>query len=274
MRRAARSAPGTKAVRSVVSWRRVRVCPSGPEDDLLVRDQTRQAQRVDRHAGLAAPPARGCSGRSRQMRARGASRPAAARAAADPPGRRERRPARRVDLALVVQLDDLDVGHVRGHLLGGTHQQHRPDGEVRCDQAVRGAGPVTQILDVRPTTAPSHRRPRGRRGRAATRRSRARSPGSRPRWRPARPGVGHRASARRRDRRARRVRGRRPPRSPRRARCRAARRHRRQRPAVTEASGGTGLERAAGVGVDGAHRRQREGAAEEVAARRRRPRPA
>ena len=78
-RSSASSTPGTNASREVVSWRIVRISPGPAEDDLLVGDETRQPDGVDRH--LTAHP-----GRRRLRGARG-----------------------RVELRVGVQLDDLGV---------------------------------------------------------------------------------------------------------------------------------------------------------------------
>ena len=81
--RTASSTPGMNDSRSSESWRIVRVSPCAAEDDLLVRDEAGQADRVDRH--LAAD--------RRPHQRRGARRGA----------------ARRVELAVVMQLDDLGL---------------------------------------------------------------------------------------------------------------------------------------------------------------------
>ena len=54
-----------------------------------------------------------------------------------PLGGRHRRAGRRVDLGVVVQLDDLGGLEVRRRDLGEAHHQHRADGEVGGDDAVR-----------------------------------------------------------------------------------------------------------------------------------------
>ena len=84
------------------------------EDHLLVGDQAGQPHRVDRLVDVAA-------GLADQLRGP------------------LRRPRGRVELAVVVQLDDLALGHVRGDPLRDLHQQHGADREVGSDEAV-GAG--------------------------------------------------------------------------------------------------------------------------------------
>ena len=56
------------------------------------------------------------------------------------PGRGERRSRRRIALAVVVQLDDLDAVEVRRAQLREAHHQDRADREVRGDHAVRPVG--------------------------------------------------------------------------------------------------------------------------------------
>ena len=60
-------------------------------------------------------------------------------------GRALRRPGGRVELAVVVELDDLGAGHEARRLGGEAHHQHRADGEVRGGEDVGGraarAGP-------------------------------------------------------------------------------------------------------------------------------------
>ena len=84
-------------------------------------------------------------------------------AVGDALGRRDRRARRRVDLAVVVQLDDLDGVEERRGELAETHQQHRRDREVGGDDGVpalrcgRGGGEGGEVVvgqsPVVPTTA-------------------------------------------------------------------------------------------------------------------------
>ena len=83
--------------------------------------------------------------------------------------RRPRRgPAGRVDLAVVVQLDDLGLRHVPGRLGGELHHQHRADREVRRDEDVarRRSSPAScgEVPAGRPDDR-VHARRRRRRGR-------------------------------------------------------------------------------------------------------------
>ena len=77
------------------------------EDDLLVGDDPRQPDRVDRHL------------------------------ATHHLGRARRGARRRVELGGVVQLDDLGALHVLGRLGGEGHHQHRADREVGGEERVR-----------------------------------------------------------------------------------------------------------------------------------------
>ena len=86
--RTASSTPGMNERRSIESWRIVSVWPSPPKIDLLVGDEAGQAHRVDRLVDVAAGLADQLGGPLRGAR-------------------------RRVELAVVVQLDDLALGHVR-----------------------------------------------------------------------------------------------------------------------------------------------------------------
>ena len=113
--RTASSTPGMKERRSIESWRMLSVCPSPPKIDLLVGDEAGEPHRVNRLVDVAA-------GLADQLR--GALR-----------GSR-----RRVELLVVVELDDLALGHVRGDPLRGLHQQHGADREVGSDEAVGRAG--------------------------------------------------------------------------------------------------------------------------------------
>ena len=96
--------PGTNASRESVSWRIVSSSPVAAEQHLLVRDEPGQPHGVDR------------------------------RAVAHRRRRRLRRPRRRVDLRLVVQLDDLRARQVLRRLGGEAHHQHRAEREVRRDE--------------------------------------------------------------------------------------------------------------------------------------------
>ena len=91
------------------------------EQHLLMRDQSGEADRVDRLVDVPARLAdevRGALGG----------------------------PRRRVELAVVVQLDDLALGHVPRGLGGEAHHQHRPDGEVRRHEDVGGPAVAPGIL--------------------------------------------------------------------------------------------------------------------------------
>src|SRR3712207_7973815 len=67
----------------------------------------------------------------------------------DPFGRGQRGARRRVDLLVVVQLDDLHRGEVGRRQLGEVLQQHRPDGEVGRHQAVRTTEGDPEGVEVR-----------------------------------------------------------------------------------------------------------------------------
>ena len=126
-RRTASSTPGMNELRSIESWRIVSVWPSPPKIDLLVGDEARQADRVDRLVDVAAGLGDQLGGPLRGAR-------------------------RRVELAVVVKLDDLDLGHVLGGLGGEAHHQHRADREVGGDEARwrlrRRSAAVAQRVEV------------------------------------------------------------------------------------------------------------------------------
>jgi hypothetical protein len=116
------------------------------QDHLLVGHEPGQAHRVDRDLGCAA----GLGARFSHQR-----------------GRARRGAARLVELAIVMELDDLGFGHVPGRLGGEPHHQHRADGEVRRDEYVgAGAGDIVQLGRVEAggpdhhVNAGGHRRPR------------------------------------------------------------------------------------------------------------------
>ena len=94
------------------------------EDDLLVGDQAWEADRVDRLVDVASPLRDQLGGPLRGSR-------------------------RGVELAVVMELDDLALGHVLGCLLGELHHQDGADREVRGDEALGVAiGPVHRALQL------------------------------------------------------------------------------------------------------------------------------
>src|SRR5690606_9569644 len=99
------------------------------EDHLLVGERARQAQGVDRDTGLDEPASPTLAGRfgATSWRER-------AQARSDLSGCRTRRARRRVELALVVALDDLDVREPRGRLPREALHQQDADREVRSEQ--------------------------------------------------------------------------------------------------------------------------------------------
>nr|BFE68582.1 hypothetical protein GCM10020092_018830 [Actinoplanes digitatis] len=101
------------------------------EEDLLVGDQARRPHGVDPHAVdlRAARTGDLVLGRVRHRTAAGLGP-----GTGDQPRRVRRRAARRVQLARVVLLDDLDGLEVAGRLRRELHHQHRADAEVRGDQ--------------------------------------------------------------------------------------------------------------------------------------------
>ena len=129
--------------------------PGGAEQHLLVRDQPAQADASGRgcRPGLAAAGALddlvlGRVGAQSARRCRHALRG------------RHRRARRRVDLAVVVQLDDLGRLEPRRGELGEAHHEHGADGEVGRDEAValgegglRTARESSSASPVVPTTA-------------------------------------------------------------------------------------------------------------------------
>ena len=96
-------------LRSIESWRIESVCPSTAEDDLLMGDEPREADRVDRLVDVGA-------GVAEQLR-----------------GTR-RGSGGLVELAVVMQLDDLDLGHELGDPLTDLHHQDGADREVRSHE--------------------------------------------------------------------------------------------------------------------------------------------
>ena len=138
-RRTASSTPGMNELRSIESWRIAERLPLASEQHLLVGDQARQPNRVDRLVDVAARL--GDQLRGALRRARG-----------------------RVELAVVMELDDLDLGHVPRGLGGEAHHQHRADREVGRDEArspsrpprgpaQRPSGPRRRRSPMVPTTA-------------------------------------------------------------------------------------------------------------------------
>ena len=98
------------------------------EQHLLVGDQAAQPHRVDGMPRGPAPP-RAPSTTSLVV---GSARPVAGRRG-HALGGAHRGARRRVDLAVVVQLDDLGRLEVRRGQLGEAHHEHRADGEVGRD---------------------------------------------------------------------------------------------------------------------------------------------
>ena len=94
--------------------------PLAAEDDLLVGDEARQPDRVDRLVDVGA-------GRGEQLGGpRGGARGL-------------------VELAVVVELDDLDLGHELGDPLADLHHQDGADREVRSDECAPALSPVPVI---------------------------------------------------------------------------------------------------------------------------------
>ena len=118
-----------RAARSIESWRIDSVWPSPPKITSWWATRPGKPYRVDRLVDVAARLANQLGGALR--RARGG-----------------------VELAVVVQLDDLRTPACGGRLGGELHHQHRADREVRGDE------------DVRPAAARACRRSQLRRGRS------------------------------------------------------------------------------------------------------------
>ena len=109
--RTASSTPGMKERRSIESWRIESVWPSPPK--ITSWWATRPGSRTEWIGWWTLPPAASISSCGALGGARGG-----------------------VELAVVVQLDDLALGHVRGDRLRDLHQQHGADREVGGDEAV------------------------------------------------------------------------------------------------------------------------------------------
>ena len=103
-----------KEERSIESWRIVSVWPGPPK--MTSWCATRPGRRTEWIGSWTLPPA-----------------------SLDQLGSPRRGARRRVDLPVVVQLDDLALGHVLGDELRRLHHQHRPDGEVRRHEQVRAS---------------------------------------------------------------------------------------------------------------------------------------
>ena len=127
----------------------------GAEQHLLVGEQAVQAHRVDRDAARALAAA----GTLDDV-ARGGVVGPLARRRGHALGRAHRGAGRRVDLAVVVELDDLGRLEPRRRQLGEAHHEHGADGEVGGDEAgalgelaPRCAARSASVKPVVPTTA-------------------------------------------------------------------------------------------------------------------------
>ena len=142
--RTASSTPGMKERRSIESWRSDSVWPSPPK--ITSWWATRPGSRTEWIGWWTLPPAASISSCGALGGARGG-----------------------VELAVVVQLDDLALGHVRGDRLRDLHQQHGADREVGGDEAVGARRPRPRPWRRRGRSRWCRRRrgrrPRGRRGR-------------------------------------------------------------------------------------------------------------
>ena len=129
-RRQASTTPGMNELRSIESWRIVSVWPSPPKTTSWWA--TRPGSRIEWIGSWTLAPA----AREQLGGAGGGSR-------------------RLVELAVVVELDDLDLGHVLGDPLAELHHQHGADREVRGDEGAGTLAPVpvsvgalAQLLEV------------------------------------------------------------------------------------------------------------------------------
>ena len=103
------------------------------QDDLLVGDQAWQAHRVDADAtGPVRTACTFCHHRGRGIVALTKAR--LVTSSGDPAGGRQRGPARRIDLPVVMELDHLDAVEVASGGLCEPDRQHRTEGEVRGHQ--------------------------------------------------------------------------------------------------------------------------------------------
>ena len=132
--RTASSTPGMNDDRSYESWRIVSVSPGRAEDDLLVRDHAPHPHRVHPDRVVDEPAARALGDR-----VEGRVRGPLLRSRRHPVRGEHRGARRRVDLLVVVQLDDLGRLEPRRGLLGEPHHEDRTDREVRGDERVRRA---------------------------------------------------------------------------------------------------------------------------------------
>ena len=105
--------------------------PNVAEDHLLVGDQSGQPYRVDRNV------------------------PVIGRRRPDQRGGPRRGPARLVELAIVVKLDDLGPCHVLGRLRGELHHQRRADREVRGDEDICSMR-VAELVGIEPRRPDHH----------------------------------------------------------------------------------------------------------------------
>ena len=128
--RTASSTPGMKDSREIESWRTVSVWPRPPK--ITSWCATRPGSRTLWIGGVRAP-----AGLRDQLR------------------RALRGARRRVELRVVVQLDDLAVGHVGSDQLRRLHHQHGADREVGRDQAVARATARPPPAAPRPAPASS-----------------------------------------------------------------------------------------------------------------------
>src|SRR5918996_1579627 len=126
----------------------------GAQQHLLVRDQAPQAHRV--HGDPASrhrPP-----GAGQHLLAGGVLAPLGRRVG-HAPGGQHGGARRRVDLLVVVQLDDLGGLEPRSRELGEAHHEHGPDGEVGRDQAVAaGEGRADAVVVLGREPGGSHDR--------------------------------------------------------------------------------------------------------------------
>ena len=113
--RTASSTPGMKELRSIESWRRERVCPSPP--NITSWWATSPGRRIEWIGSWTLPPEASDQLRGALGRARGG-----------------------IELAVVVELDDLALGHVGRDPLRCLHQEHGADRKVGGGETV-GPGP-------------------------------------------------------------------------------------------------------------------------------------
>lgn len=124
------------------------------KDDLLVRDVARRTHRMHRHAideGTAS---------ALEARKLGLLAGRVARAIAcvgDEPRRADGSTRRGILLAVMMKLDDLDIGEILGRLLGKEHHEHGTGREVGCmeERGISRGGLVVYLLETAPRKGPS-----------------------------------------------------------------------------------------------------------------------